>query len=157
MRYFSFGGVNRTTGIGLVEVYDRQQGSDSTMANISSRGFVETGDNVMIGGFIAGGPEGPTRVVVRGIGPSLASKGVPNAMQDPSIELRNANGNVVRSNDNWREAPNRDDIQARGLAPEDDRESALLQTLPPGNYTAILRGRGDTPTGVGLVEIYNVP
>lgn len=111
---------------------------------------------MLIGGFIAGGQNGATRVVVRAIGPSLSGRGVAGALQDPTVELRNADGNIIRSNDNWREAPNRAEIEARGLAPQDDRESALLQTIQPGPYTAIVRGKSDAPNGVGLVEIFDI-
>ena len=151
-------GKDNTSGIGLVEAYDRGHPPrvEAEMANISTRGFVDTGDNAMIGGFITGGRPGATRIVVRGLGPSLTNKGVPDALQDPVIQLINANGSVIRSNDNWREAPNRDDIAARGLAPKNDRESALLQTVQPGDYTVILRGKPNAPAGNGLVEIYNV-
>ena len=149
-------GKGNSTGIALVEAYDRNPKVDSTLANISTRGFVGTGDDAMIGGFIAGAAKGSTNVVVRALGPSLAERGVLGTMQDPSVALVDENGSTIRSNDNWKEAPNREAVASRGLAPRDDRESALFQTLPPGNYTAILRGKGNQPTGVALVEVYNV-
>ncbi len=148
-------GKDNTTGVGLVEAYDRDQTGAGKLANISTRGFVQTGDNVLIGGFIAGRQTGPTNVVVRAIGPSLTSRGVPQAMQDPTIELFNQNGDAINQNDDFATSPQRSEIQSRGLAPEDERESALLQNVTPGNYTAIVRGKADT-TGVGLVEVYNV-
>jgi hypothetical protein len=148
-------GRDNTTGIALVEAYDRDQTGAARFANISTRGFVQTGDNVMIGGFIAGRQTGPTNIVVRALGPSLTSKGVPQAMQDPTVELFNQNGDPINSNDDFATSPQRSEIEARGLAPEDPRESALLQNVTPGNYTAVVRGKADT-TGVGLVEVYNV-
>ena len=132
-------GTNDTTGVGLVEVYDLDQTANSKLANISTRGFVDTGDNVMI---------------VRGIGPSLTSFGVAGALQDPTLELHDSTGAIIASNDNWRDTQE-SEIEATGLAPTDDRESAIVATITPGNYTAIVRGTNDT-TGVGLVEVYNI-
>jgi hypothetical protein len=151
-------GQNNGAGIGVVEVYDLQ-GSDplnTRMANLGSRGVVGAGDNVMIGGFIVGGSgQGDTRVVVRGIGPSLGAFGVTNALQDPTLELKNPNGTTLMSNDDWQQGQSAE-LNQVNLAPKDSRESALVATLAPGNYTAILRGKGNT-TGIGVVEIYNVP
>ncbi len=125
------------------------------LANISTRGFVDTGDNVMIGGFIVG-PEGlgDATVLVRGLGPSLTDFGVPGALQDPTLELHDGSGNTLMTNDDWKETQ-QTEIEATGLAPTDDRESAILSTLAPGAYTAIVRGALDT-TGVGLVEVYHL-
>ena len=148
-------GKDQSEGIGLVEAYDRDQGGNSEMANISTRGFVETGDNVLIGGFIAGARSGATNVVVRAIGPSLTGKGVTGALQDPTVEVVDSNGRVVRSSDDWKTSGDQAEVSARGLAPQDDRESAAFATVAPGHYTAIVRGKTET-TGVGLVEIYNV-
>lgn len=153
-------GKNDTTGVGLVEVYDLAQTSPSKFANISTRGLVETDTNVMIGGFIVGaglGTEGAgsARVVARAIGPSLASSGIVNSLQDPTIELHDRNGAAIVANDNWKEVQQAE-IQATGLAPSDDREAALVTTLPNGNYTAVVRGKNNT-SGVALVEAYNVP
>jgi hypothetical protein len=146
------GGV---TGIGVVELYDLDQPAPANPANISTRGFVETGDNVMIGGFIVGGSQNRT-VLARAIGPSLTAVGVPNALQDPMLELHNSSGTTVASNDNWKSSQ-QTQISAIGLAPADDREAAILSSpLAPGNYTAIVRGSGNT-TGVALVEIYQLP
>jgi hypothetical protein len=149
-------GNGNTTGIGVVEAYDLNQAANSRLANISTRGFVETGDNVMIGGLIIG-PAGAASatVVVRAIGPTLSNLGVSGALQDPTLELVNASGVVIRSNNNWRESQ-QSQIIATGLQPSDDRESALIETLAPGNYTAIVRGFGNT-TGVSLVEAYHLP
>jgi hypothetical protein len=152
-------GSGGTSGVALIEAYDLDPSGNSKLANISTRGFVGTGDDVMIGGFIVGGGlgvngAGSEEVVVRGIGPSLTRAGVPNALQDPTLELHDGNGALIASNDNWR-ATQQSEIQATGLAPSDDRESAILATLVQGNYTVILRGKNNT-TGVGLVEVYKV-
>jgi len=149
-------GVNNATGVGVMEVYDLDpDGSPARLANISTRGNVLTGDNVMIGGFIVGGSQNRT-VVARAIGPSLTAVGVPNALQDPTLELHDGNGNKIAFNDNWTDSQ-QSDIQATGLAPSDNRESAIfISELAPGPYTAILAGKNNT-TGIGLVEIYNLP
>jgi hypothetical protein len=148
-------GVNNTTGVGLVEAYDLDRTAASQLANISTRGFVETGDNVMIGGFIiVGGADAkPRTVVVRGIGPSLP--GIPNALQDPTLELHDVNGVLLALNDDWMDGPDMEIVSEVGLAPLNSKESALVATLAPGNYTAILSGVNNT-TGVGLVEAYNL-
>ena len=148
-------GKDNSTGIGMVEVYDLNSAAQATVVNISSRGFVNTGDNVMIGGFIVGGGAAPTRVVIRGIGPSLAAFGITGALQDPIIDLKNADGVTIMSNDDWQQAQPTE-INQLHLAPNDSRESALVATLARGNYTAILRGKSNT-TGIGVVEVYNVP
>lgn len=148
-------GKGPATGIGLVEAYDLDQGANSIPGNIATRGFVNTDNNVMIGGFIIGPGGGPsTKVVVRAIGPSLAKFGISGALQNPTLDLVNSSGTVLRSNDNWK-LNQRAEIEALKLQPSDERESALVQTLAPGNYTAVVRGAGNT-TGVGLVEVYNV-
>lgn len=146
-----------TTGIGLIEVYDLAQGASSQIANISSRGFVETGDNALIGGFIAGGSVGgtPATVIVRALGPSLGEQGVNGALADPTLELIDANGATVRANDNWK-SEQQVELEAIGIQPANEAESALIAVLPAGNYTAVVRGSGET-TGVGLVEVYNLP
>ena len=148
-------GKNGATGVGLVEVYDLGLGATSKLANISTRGFVDTGDNVMIGGFIVGGSAAnQTRIVVRAIGPSLSRFGITNALQDPTLSLYDSNGNVLGTNDNWQDG-HQPEVVAAGLAPTDDRESALFQSLSPGAYTAIVSGNGGT-VGTGLVEAYNI-
>jgi hypothetical protein len=141
-----------TTGVGLLEAYDLDQRPNSKLANISTRGFVGSGDQVLIGGFIVGPT---TRVVVRAIGPSLGNAGVAGALQDPTLQLVNSNGEVVRANDNWK-GTQRAELEAIGIQPADDRESALIATLTAGNYTAVVGGAGAN-TGVGLVEVYNLP
>jgi hypothetical protein len=148
-------GQNNTTGIGLVEVFDLDPTGGSVLANISSRGFVGTGDNVLIGGFIIGPAGSAANVVLRAIGPSLSTLGVSGALQDPILELHNANGALTAANDNWRDAQETE-IQSTGLAPTDNRESAISVPLAAGGYTAIVRGRNQT-TGVALVEVYRVP
>ena len=144
-------------GVALAEVYEIAGTDEAKLANLSTRGFVETGDNVMIGGFITGpSNRGPTRVVVRGLGPSLKSQ-LPAALNDPTLELRNAQGDLIEENDNWQQSSGAAQIQAAALAPSDAAEAAiLLPSAAPGLYTAILRGKGDT-TGIGLVETYNIP
>lgn len=148
-------GKNGGTGVGVVEAYDLNQAEESKLANISTRGLVQQADNIMIAGFIvrpAGG--GETKTVVRGIGPSLAAAGVSGALQDPFVELRNANGALVASNDSWEETQ-KGQIEGYGLQPTDRREAAIASTLAAGAYTAVLRGSNGT-TGIGLVEVYNV-
>ena len=147
-------GVGTTTGVGLVEVYDLDQAAPSQLANLSTRGYVQTGENVMIGGFVVGSGNGAGRVVVRAIGPSLAAFGITNALADPSLEIHNASGVTIATNDDWRDSQ-RAELQATGLAPSNDLESASVQTLPSGNYTAIVSGFHGS-VGVGLVEVYNV-
>jgi len=149
-------GVGNTTGVALVEAYDIDAAAASQLANISTRGFVQTGDNVMIGGIIiVGGSDASNTVVVRGIGPSLASQNVIGALQDPTLELHDGNGAVIAANDNWMDGPDMQTIIDAGLAPTDDKESALLAVLAPAPYTAILSGVNAT-SGVGLVEAYNL-
>ncbi len=150
-------GKNNTSGIGLVEVFDLENGpqASSHLANISTRAFVSTNDDVLIGGTIIVGDE-PIRLLVRAIGPSLAADGVANALQDPTLELHDANGDLVDSNDNWMDSPDITEIQASGLAPTNDKESAIVVSPDSAPYTAIVRGKDDT-TGVGLVEAYRLP
>jgi hypothetical protein len=148
-------GTNNSTGVGLVEVYDLDQTAGSKLANISTRGFVDTGDNVMIGGFIVGpGDIGDTTVLIRAIGPSLTNFGVADVLADPVLELHDSDGNTLVTNDDWQDTQ-KDEIEATGLAPSDDHESAILQTLAPGPYTAIVSGKDET-TGVALVEAYHL-
>jgi hypothetical protein len=147
-------GKNGTTGIGLVEVYDLDQAADSQLANISTRAAVQTGNDVMIGGFILGGGGADTTVLVRALGPSLTKLGVTGALPYPTLELRDSNGALVRSNDDWKDTQ-QTEIEGAGLSPSDDVESAILATLSPGGYTAIVAGK-DGVTGVGLVEVYRL-
>jgi len=143
-------GVNNGTGIGLVEAYDLDRTVDSKLANISTRGLVQTGDNVLIAGTIVLG-QTSQKVIVRAIGPSL---NVPGKLADPTLELRDGNGGLLASNDNWR-SDQEAEIIATGIPPTNDLESAIVATLPANgaSYTAIVRGVNGT-TGVALVEIY---
>ncbi|MBA2241475.1 MAG: exo-alpha-sialidase [Chthoniobacterales bacterium] len=152
-------GANNTPGVALVELYDLTPAAASQLGNISSRGFVGKNDNVMIGGFIIGHGEGTNgagsvRVVVRGVGPSLGTRGITGALQDPELLLYNANGVAFATNDNWKQTQQAE-LQATGVAPQDDREAAILTTLAPGRHTAIVRGKNDL-TGVALLEAYKV-
>jgi hypothetical protein len=150
-------GKDDTTGVGVVEAYDIGFAANSRLANLSTRGFVDTGDNVMIGGFMAGPTDAAgTRVVVRAIGPSLTqSAGLAQTLQDPNLEVHDTNGATIASNDNWRDSQEAD-ITATGLQPTDDRESAIVMSnFEPGAYTAIVRGK-DNSTGIGLVELYDL-
>ena len=151
---------NDAPGVGLVEVYDLNPTADSQFANLSSRGFVGNGDDVMIGGVIVGqgqgiGGAGSARTVVRGLGPSLAQIGVAGALQNPELLIFNANGDVIAFNNNWQDSQ-ATEIQSLNLAPSDARESAIVLTLVRGNYTALVRGKDDT-SGIALVETFNVP
>ncbi|MDP9098765.1 MAG: hypothetical protein M3N48_07205 [Verrucomicrobiota bacterium] len=147
-----------TTGIGLVEAYGltgSNYGVFTKLGNISARGFVGTGDNVLIGGFIIGDGNESPRIVVRAMGPSLASSGVVNPLPDPFLELHDGNGAVINSNDDWADRQS-DNLQTVGLAPTAGAESAILTRLAAGSYTAIVRGK-DNATGVALVEVYRLP
>ena len=144
-------GKGGTTGVGLVEVYDLDLTVDSKLANISTRGFVGRGDNVLIGGTIVVG-NGTTTVLFRALGPSLTS--VSNALQNTTLELYNSQGNIIASNDNWQDSQAAA-IQATTIPPPDPREAAILRSLTPGGYTAIVRGKNNT-TGVALIEAYQI-
>ena len=143
--------LEQQAGVGLVEVYDLDRTVDSTLGNISTRGFVQTGDNVLIAGTIVLGSD-TQRVLVRGIGPSLS---LPGKLADPTLELRDSNGALIRSDDNWRTGGQEAEIIATGIPPTDDLESALIATLPSNGaaYTAILRGT-NASTGIAVVEVY---
>ncbi len=147
-------GANGTTGIGLVEIYDLDETGGSELGNLSARALVLTEDKVLIGGVIVHGAKS-RRVLLRAIGPELHDRGVTGELQDPTLQLFDVNGNKMRSNDDWKSAPNADEIKSSGLAPKDDRESAILLRLKPGKYTGIVRGKGGS-TGVALVEAYTV-
>ncbi|HEX8489381.1 MAG TPA: hypothetical protein VF626_00050 [Chthoniobacterales bacterium] len=148
-------GKNGSTGIGMIELYDLSAGTPTKLANISTRGLVDKGDNVMIGGFIVGGSEtGTAKVIVRAIGPSLTELGVAGALADPTLELRDGDGTLLFSNNDWQDDPSQAAIlSSAGLAPTKPRESAIAAALPPGAYTAILHGQNET-AGVALVEVY---
>jgi predicted outer membrane repeat protein len=146
-------GALNTIGIALVEVYDLDAVPLSTLANISTRGFIQTGNDVMIGGFIYQGGVGATKVIIRALGPSLAGVGITNPLSDPVLELHDGNGTTIATNDDWRISPDAGAIQAAGFQLSNDAESAIYQTaLSRGAYTAVVRGK--TGTGVGIVEVY---
>jgi glucose/arabinose dehydrogenase len=151
------GGQGNTSGVGLLEVYDLDRTVSSRLANISGRASVQTGSNVLISGFIVGNNIGAAKMVVRALGPSLAQSGVTNPLGDPTLELRDNNGALVMGNDNWQDDANQAaQILSSGLAPTNTQESAIAISLLPGTYTAIVAGRSGG-TGVGLVEVYNLP
>ena len=141
-------GVGGSTGIGVIEVYDLNPGADAELANLSSRGRVGTGDDVMIGGIII---RSPTKIIVRAIGPSLP---VSDPLSDPTLELHNGNGATLFSNNNWREKQ-QSEIEATGIPPSNDLESAIVATLPAGSYTAVVRGANNA-TGVAVVDAYDL-
>jgi hypothetical protein len=148
-------GKNNTSGVGLVEVYDLDP-SAGKLGNISTRAFVDIGDNIVIAGFILGSNSGMDRIVARGIGPSLTAFGVPNALADPTLELRDSNGALLIVNNNWQDnAAQAAELMADGLAPTNNLESGIAATLPPGLYTALLAGVNNG-TGIGLVEVYDL-
>ena len=148
-------GNNNATGVALIEVYDLSQAVASKLANISTRAFVSTGDDIVIAGFILGNHSGNDRIVVRGIGPSLTVFGVPDALADPTLELRDGNGGLVIANNNWQDDPTQAaELTAAGLAPTNPLESGIAATLPPGAYTALLAGLNNA-TGNGVVEVYD--
>src|SRR4051812_29355956 len=146
-------GKDQTTGLGLVEVYDLDSAADSKLANITTRGFVDTGSNILIGGFVLGNGNS-AKVVVRALGPSLTQFGINGALANPTLDLRNSNGDLVRSNDDWKDSQQAE-IQSTGLAPTADLEAAVVVTLQAGAYTALVSGKNGT-TGVGLIEVYQV-
>ncbi|MEY2572943.1 MAG: trimeric autotransporter adhesin [Verrucomicrobiota bacterium] len=152
-------GKNNGTGAAVVEVYDLSDshsgGTSNNFPNISTRAFVQTGDDALIGGITIGRGELPPRVVARAIGPSLANAGVANPLQNPTLELRDSDGILVAANDDWKESQETA-IQSTGLAPQNNAESAILTRLGPGAYTAIVRGKAGS-SGIGLVELYRVP
>ena len=150
-------GKNSRQGIALAEVYDLDPAADSELGNISGRSFVQTSDDVMIGGFIIGNNIGASKVIIRAIGPSLSQHGVSNVLANPTLELYDADGTLLGSNDNWRDDPDQAArIRAANLAPSNPLESAIWASLAPGNYTVIVRGKNNG-LGIGLAEIYSLP
>jgi type VI secretion system secreted protein VgrG len=147
-------GQGGSTGIGMVEMYDLDLASDSKLANISTRGFVQTGNDVMIAGFILGNGTAGERIAVRAIGPSL--NGINNVLANPTLDVRDGNGTMLMSNDNWKDDSNQAaEIAAAGMSPQNDFESAIVLSLPPGQYTAIVAGK-DSSTGVAVAEVYHL-
>jgi hypothetical protein len=151
-------GNGDTSGVALVEVYDLNPAADSKLANLSTRAFVSTGDNIVIAGFMLGSnpsQAGNDRIAVRGIGPSLALAGVPNALANPALELRDNNGALLSANDNWQDnSAQAAELTAAGLAPVSPLESGIAAALPPGLYTALLTGLNNN-SGIGVVEVYD--
>jgi hypothetical protein len=147
-------GKNLGTGVGLVEVYDVDSSAIARLGNISTRSVVGTAENVLIAGFVLGAGQVESPVVVRALGPSLAALGVDSALADPTLELHDKNGVLIASNDDWRQQQE-NELTQTGLAPTNDRESAILAHLSAGNYTVVARGKGDT-TGIGVVEVYHL-
>jgi sugar lactone lactonase YvrE len=147
-------GRSDTTGVALVEVYDLNSMSTARLGNISTRGFVDAGDNVMIGGFIIGAGSG-ARILARALGPSLAQAGISNFLPDPTLELRDSNGTLLRSNDNWKENQ-QIALEGTGLPPQNDIEAAITTTLSADAYTVVVAGKQGA-TGVALVEVYALP
>src|SRR5437868_4717475 len=149
-------GKGGTAGIGLAEIYDVDSGVNAQVTNVSARGFVGSGNDVLIGGIIIGG--GPTgsvqRVLIRALGPSLSSAGVTSPLANPILSLRDTNGNVIANNDNWQDSQQAD-IAATEKAPPNMKESAILALLAPGSYTAVVTGKNGA-TGVGLIEFYSL-
>jgi hypothetical protein len=148
-------GKDPTAGTGLVELYDLSPRSNSKLVNMSTRGSVGTVDNVLISGFIVA-DVGSATVIVRALGPSLASSGVSGALSDPTLTIYDSTGSAIATNDNWQDNPNAIDIQRNRLAPPNPSEAALVLRLPAGAYTAIVRG-ADGDTGVALAEVYTLP
>jgi hypothetical protein len=151
-------GNGNTSGVALIEVYDLSQAIPAKLANISTRAFVSSGDDIVIAGFILGGnspQEGNARIIVRGIGPSLTGFGVADALANPTLELRDNNGTLLLANDNWQDDPAQAaELAAAALAPTNQLESGIAATLPPGAYTALLAGMSNG-TGIGVVEVYS--
>jgi hypothetical protein len=148
-------GNSNTSGVALVEVYDLDLAASSTLANISTRAFVGTGNSIMIAGLTVLNGDFD-RIVIRGIGPSLTAFGVPGALANPTLELRDANGALLVANNDWQDDPAQAaELTDAGLAPTNNLESGIAATLPPGPYTALLAGLNNG-TGVGLVEVYDL-
>jgi hypothetical protein len=147
-------GHGGTTGVGLVEVYDADAGGDSQLGNVSTRGFVQTGNNVLIAGFILGGDMPNDRTAVRGLGPSLSQFGLNAVLADPILELHDGNGATLIANDDWQSDPvSAANLTLFKLAPANPKEPAIFTSLPPGTFTAILAGK-DGASGIGVLEVY---
>ena len=145
-------GLGNTTGTGIVDAYDLSPASPARLANIATRGLIQPGDKLMIAGFII--QNAPVRAVVVAIGPSLSGFGITNALPDTTLQLRDQNGAIVRENDNWKSDPaQKQELENIGLHPSHDLEAALVETIPPGQYTAQVRGKGQA-SGIGLVQVF---
>ena len=146
---------HNATGTGVVDAFDLSGSSPARLTNIAIRGLVQTGDNIMIAGFIV--LNAPVKVVVRAIGPSLLAFDINNALADTTLELRREDGMLIRLNDNWQTDPDqKQELESIGLEPSHDLEAALVTTIPPGQYTVELRGKNDT-SGIGVVQVYFFP
>ena len=145
-------GAGGGTGVGLIEVYDLDPLAASRLINISTRGLVQAGNNVLIAGCSLAGGSGSNEVVIRALGPSLVPLGVNDALPDPVVTLYDSNANAITANDNWKDSQQRA-IENTGLQPPNDLDAAILATLRTGNYTAIVTGKNGS-SGVGLVEVY---
>jgi hypothetical protein len=145
-------GLGNTTGIGLVDAFDLSASSPAKVVNFATRGLVQPGDKLLTAGFII--QNGPVRAVIRAIGPSLTGPpfNITNALPDTTLQLRDKNGAIVRENDDW-QTTQKQELEASGLQPSNPKEAALIETIPPGQYTAQVRGKPET-TGVGVVEVY---
>jgi len=143
-------GAGNTVGTGVVDAYDLSAASPAKLANIATRGLIQPGDKLMIAGFIV--QNGSVKAVVRAIGPSLTPFGITNALPDTTLQLRNQNGVIVRENDDWK-TDQQQELESTGLAPTNDLEAALVVTIPPGQYTAQVRGKPES-TGTGVVQVY---
>lgn len=149
-------GKGGTTGVGLVEIYDVNPGGDSQLANLSTRGFVQGGNNVLIAGFILGSNAGNDRIAVRGLGPSLSQFGLHPVLADPTLELHDNNGATLITNDDWESDPvSAANLVLFNLAPSNPKEAAIFTSLPPGTFTAILAGKNGG-VGIGTLEVYNL-
>ena len=150
-------GKNGTTGVGLLEIYDVNPGASSELANLSTRGFVQGGNSVLIAGFILGGNNtGNDRVAIRGLGPSLSQFGLNPVLADPTLELHDENGATLITNDDWATDPvSAANLVLFNLQPSDPKEAAIFTSLPPGTFTAILAGKNGG-SGIGIVEVYNL-
>jgi hypothetical protein len=147
-------GKNNTTGVGLIEVYDLDPSASSKLGNISTRALVSTGNDIVIAGFILSGNSSYDRVILRGIGPSLAALQGPE-LDDPTLELRDNNGALLAANNDWQDDPNQAaELINAGLAPSHHLESGIAAALPPGLYTALLAGLNNG-TGIGIIEVYD--
>jgi hypothetical protein len=151
-------GVGNSVGTGVVDAYDLSAASPAKLVNVATRGLIQPGDKLMIAGFIV--QNGSVRAVVRAIGPSLAAFGITNALPDTTLQLRDGNGAIVVENDDWKIRSNgtsqQAELEATGLQPTNDLEAAVVVTLPPGQYTAQVRGKPET-TGTGVVQVYFLP
>jgi hypothetical protein len=146
-------GYAHGTGLAVVEAYDPDPATGSRLAEISTRANVRTGDEILIGGFIVS--NGTTKVFLRAIGPELTAFGISNALQNPTLELRDSNAALIEANDDWKN-DNQQEITDTGIPPRDDRESAIIRTLVSGSYTALVRGKNSS-VGIAVVEIYRIP